>query len=87
MFQRLKAVVALALVICILLPATTSALQYAPNSPRKDVLAGHPEPPIKASTSRSTNSAYATSNALFVFSWGRGLVVINRTFSFLFLWN
>ena len=62
MSKRLRAVIALVLVVCVLLPATAFPLQYAPNAPRKDVIDGHGEPPITARTEVSK----ATSSPQFV---------------------
>ena len=55
MSKRLRAVIALVLVVCVLLPATAFPLQYAPNAPRKDLTEGHPDPPDKAAEVRSTS--------------------------------
>ena len=50
MSKRLRAVIALVLVVCVLLPATAFSLQYAPNAPRNAVLDGHSDPPFEAQT-------------------------------------
>ncbi len=74
MTRKLKAIVAAVLVAVVLLPNTALPLMYAPDSPRKEVLEGHPDPPIKAATSRSQTEPTLT--VLWALPFGPGGFVV-----------
>ena len=50
MSKKIRNVVALVLVVCVLMPVTAFPLQYAPGSDRNTVLSGDPFPPHLAKT-------------------------------------
>jgi hypothetical protein len=87
MTQKLKAVVAAVLVAVVLLPNTALPLMYAPDSPRKEILEGHPDPPIKVATSRSQTEP--TSIVLWTLPFGliRNVVMGWSSDGFFFNWK
>ena len=59
MSLRIRAIIALVLVVCILLPATAYPLKYAPGSIKNGILEGHPEPPVTVAISQSRKGVYS----------------------------
>ncbi len=53
MSKKIRNVVALVLVVCVLMPVTAFPLQYAPGSTKTLELDGHSDPPVTVHKSRT----------------------------------
>ena len=87
MSKRIRTVVALVLVICILMPVTAYPLQYAPDSRRDIVLDGHPDPPIKAHATKPNAPIWRFSIPIF-FNFGSiRLAVVLTEYGWMTTWQ